>query len=152
MNMIKALSLTPKYWLTRGDSSRIFADFRKKVAFSEPIPPFDTRFEGRLEGILSSISQTYNHTPLNRTVLEASAAYFNQIIRGHPFRNGNKRMAVLFTHYFLLAHKIDFGLSFNELFHFAVRVARAGEEGISSNVTKRWCIKIIGRFAQVRER
>ena len=114
----------------------------------EPIPEFDTRFPGKLEGILNSVRQTFGGELLNHTVLDAAAAYFNQLIRGHPFRNGNKRMAVLFTHYFLLAHGVDFNLSYNELFFFAVTVAKAGERGISSEKTRDWSKKIIERFSE----
>ena len=85
---------------------------------------------------------------LNQTILDAAAAYFNQLIRGHPFRNGNKRMAVLFTHYFLLAHGVDFTLSYNELFYFAVTVAKAGEQRISSEKTRDWSKTVIERFSE----
>lgn len=114
----------------------------------EPIPPYDTRFPGKLEGILDSVRQTFDGKLLNTTILEAAAAYFNQLIRGHPFKNGNKRMAVLFTHYFLLAHSVDFTLSYNELFYFAVTVAKAGELGINSEKTRDWCKTIIERFCE----
>ena len=113
----------------------------------EPIPPFETRFPGKLESILESVRQTFGGQLLNPTLEEAAAAYFNTLIRGHPFRNGNKRMAVLFTHYFLLAHSVDFTLTYNELFFFAITVAKAGEQRISNDKTKEWCQKIIERFS-----
>lgn len=83
--------------------------------------------------------------------MAAAAAYFNQIIRGHPFKNGNKRMAVLFTHYFLLAHQVDYSLSYNEMFNFALTVAIAGEQGISSEKTLVWSRKIIEKFTEEKK-
>ncbi len=146
---IKKLSQTPKYWLSLNDSRHIFESFKKALeTLGEPIPPFDSRFPGKLEGILNSIRQTFNSVLLNQTILDAAAAYFNQLIRGHPFRNGNKRMAVLFTHYFLLAHGVDFTLSYNELFYFAVTVAKAGEQRISSEKTRDWSKTVIERFSE----
>lgn len=129
---------------------RLFRIFREKLEFDEPIPPFETRFKGKLESILSSVCQTFNGQFLNNTVLDAAAAYFNQIIRGHPFQNGNKRMAVLFTHVFLLLHGADFTLRFNELYHVAIFIARTGEKGINNETTKQWCKEIISEFTEER--
>lgn len=117
----------------------------------EPIPEFETRFPGKLEGILESVRQSFAGKFLNPTILNSAAAYFNQIIRGHPFRNGNKRMGVLFTHYFLLSHGIDLTLHYNELFNFAVLLARAGEQGISQDMTKQWSLKVLIAFTEVRK-
>lgn len=114
--------------------------------FDEPIPPFNTRYKGKLEGILNSVNQTFGGKYLNPTILDASASYFNQLIRGHPFQNGNKRVAVLFTHYFLLMNGLDYNLSYGEMFNFAVRIAIASELGFSSDRTKDWSKKIIEEF------
>lgn len=146
--MTKKLYETPKHWLTRDVCAQLFKIFREKLEFDEPIPPFETRFEGKLESILSSIRQTFNGQFLNKTILDAAAAYFNQLIRGHPFQNGNKRMGVLFTHIFLLSHGIDYTLRFNEMYNFAVLIARSGEKGIDSEATKQWCKEIIKEFTE----
>lgn len=146
--MTKKLYETPKNWLTPDVCARLFKIFREKLEFDEPIPPFEIRFEGRLESILSSVRQSFNDRFLNKTVLDAAAAYFNQLIRGHPFQNGNKRMAVLFTHIFLLLHGIDFTLRFNEMYNFAIFIARASENGIDSETTKQWCKEVIEEFTE----
>lgn len=144
--MIKALQKTPKHWLTRGDCNLLFASFKKELEFDEPFPPFNTRFPGVLEGIISSVRQTCGKRYLNATVLKAAAAYFNQLVRGHAFLNGNKRMAVLYTHYFLLRHRVDCTLKPKEMYNFAVQVAIAGARGISSNDTKNLCQTILSKF------
>ena len=146
--MTKKLFLTPKHWLTLDDSKTLFDTFREQMGENEPIPRYETRFPGKLEGILESVRQSFDDRYLNTTVLDAAASYFNHIIRGHPFRNGNKRMGVLFTHYFLLTHDVDLTLEYNELFSFAILVARAGERGVKPELTKIWCSEIIKEFSE----
>lgn len=146
--MIKNLLKRPKYWLTLEDCESIFRDFESLLAQEEPIPPFSGRFEGKLEGILGSVSQTYDKIPLNKTVLDAASGYFNQLVRGHAFENGNKRCAVLFTHLFLLMNSVEFTLTSKEMYAFAVVVARAGERNIKPETTKQWCKEIIDEFSK----
>lgn len=118
-------------WLTLKMSRNIFERFKPFIDFDEPIPPFDTRFPGRLESILGSVKATYNGKYLNSTVLDASASYFYQLIKGHPFQNGNKRIAVLLTHIFLTINGVDFTVSEKSLYNLAMIVA---------NLPRRWGI------------
>ncbi len=110
------------------------------------MPPFDDRYLGKLEGILGSVRATFGKQFLNKHVIDASAAYFNQFVRGHAFRNGNKRMAVLFTHFFLLKNGIDFTLSPDELYNLAVGVALQSESGESFEATKSMVRDVISKF------
>lgn len=146
--MIQMLTEEPSLWLDPDVCRLLFENFKNKLDFNEPIPPFSERFPGKLESILNSVSQTFEGEYLNGTVLLASSAYFNQFIRGHVFKNGNKRMALLFTHYFLYCHKIDFSLNATEMLSFALEIAKAGESGISAEETKIFCIKIISNFTK----
>lgn len=141
------LDQKPRFWLTIEVSKVIFNRFKHLIQFDEPIPDFETRFFGKLEGILDSIRQTYEEEPLNSTVLDASAAYFNQIIRGHPFQNGNKRIAVLFTHVFLLMHGIDFVLSNKDMYNLAVAVAYFSKD-LTGEQTKKICKEIIRKYTK----
>ena len=150
-NMTKKLYSTPVFWLNLDVCSRLFEDFRETLKFDEPIPDFSTRFPGKLEGILNSVKQTFGGEHLNPTILDASAAYFNQFVRGHAFINGNKRMAVLFTHFFLLVHDIDFSLKPSEMYTLAIIIARAGEDNIDAQETKQLCKKIIEKFTERRK-
>lgn len=146
--MIKNLLKIPKYWLNLADCENLFQNFKNLLAQEEPIPPFNRRFEGKLEGILGSVCQTFNNVPLNKTVLDAAAAYFNQLVRGHAFENGNKRCAVLYTHWFLLMNGVESTLTAKEMYAFAVTVAKAGERDINAETTKQWCKKIINKFTK----
>lgn len=146
--MIKNLLQKPRYWLTLEDCESLFQNFKELLAQREPIPPFNNRYEGKLEGIIGSVSQTFEGEPLNTSVLEAAASYFNQLVRGHPFENGNKRCAVLFTHFFLLRNRVDYTLTSEEMYAFAVIIAKAGERNIKAETTKEWCKEIIAKFTK----
>lgn len=146
--MTEKILQAPQFWLTLADCERLFKDFRELIEFDEPIPPFETRFEGKLESIIGSISQTFSGQYLNPTILDASTAYLNQLIRGHPFRNGNKRMAVLFTHAFLMYNNVDLTLTSTELFTLATLIALAGKFGKSNDETKDMAKEIILKFSK----
>ncbi len=122
--MTEELKKPPKYWLELNYCEELFTRFRQNLSplFSEPIPPFSTRFTGRLESILDSVKQSYEGKYLNKTVIAATTAYFYQLLIGHPFQNGNKRTSILFTHGFLVINGFDFTLSQKELFSLAVEV------------------------------
>lgn len=139
---MKRVNQKPRFWLTTKISKDIFDKFNHLIQFDEPIPPFDSRFPGKLEGILNSVKQTFSGENLNPTVLDASAAYFNQIIRGHPFKNGNKRIAILLTHVFLLVHGIDFILSYKGMYNFALGIAKYSVK-YDAAMTKLICKRII---------
>jgi prophage maintenance system killer protein len=148
--MIKLLRRKPKKWLTLEDCESLYNAF-KSTAVSrglEPIPPFSTRYFDVLESILGSVEQTWNKKHLNPTVLDAASTYFNKFVRSQCFPNGNKRMGILFTHFFLIIHGIDFEFSSNELFNFAATIAGAAENGIKPEETLKWCRKIIRQFTK----
>jgi len=144
---MEKLNKVPDFWLTAKISENIFNEFGTYLQFDQPFPAYNTRFPGKLEGILESVRQTFDNQPLNATILDAAAAYFNQIIRGHPFQNGNKRFAVLLTHYFLLMNGVDFTLSFQGMYNFALGVALFSKD-LNSEQTKRICKKIIAKYTK----
>lgn len=123
-------------------------EFKDLLVRDEPIPPFNERFQGKLESILESVNQTFESKYLNPTILDAAASYFNQFIRGHSFKNGNKRLAVLYTHWFLLKHNITFTLTTAEMRVFAVFIAQASERNISAEQTKIFCKEIISKYTK----
>ncbi len=61
----------------------------------DSLPSFHTRFAGRLESILASVKLRSDVEQLD--IVDTALLYYVKITRGHPFFNGNKRMA---THYF----------------------------------------------------
>ena len=64
-----------------------------------PLPEFSTRFEGKLESILGSIS--LKGFLLQKNILEIAVSYFVTLVKSQAFIDGNKRMAIIFTATFL---------------------------------------------------
>ena len=74
---------------------------RQLMEGDEPIPPFASRYPERLESCLATPKQTYDKRELYPTLLDKAAILFYLMIKGHPFENGNKRVAVMTLLYFL---------------------------------------------------
>ncbi len=125
--MTKNLWKTPAHWLELDVCNHIFVEFKSLIDFEEPLPAFDHRFPGKLESLLGAVRQTFDGKYLNPTVLDAATAYFTQIIRDHPFENGNKRIALLITHVFLVVNQVEFTLTFEEMYQFAILTATAAQ-------------------------
>ncbi len=90
-------------WLTLEHIRDIcFVYARTHLAFDEPIPPFETRFSGKLEAVLEIPKQEFEGQLFYPTSTEQAAALFYSLIKGHPFLNGNKRIAVISLLLFLL--------------------------------------------------
>jgi len=148
--MIKELTKKPNYYLTLRVCIESFNRFKKKLRFDQPIPPLKQYNIDKLDSILKSIEQTFAEEYLNKTVLDVASAYLNQFVRGHAFLNENKRMACLFTHFFLLANGVDLTLSFKGFYNFALIVALLSKKGYSSEKTKKYCHNVIQKFAVKR--
>lgn len=143
--MINKLTEKPRIWLSLADCEELYQYFRES-SLSEPLPPFFSRYPDRLESILGSVQLSYT---LNEgTLLDISACYFNKFIRNQCFMNGNKRTGVLFTHFFLLVHDVDYTLTYKELFNFTAIIASASERGIKEEKTLEWSRKIIEKFTK----
>jgi len=134
--MIKGLLNQPKIWLELDECELLFKKFHSFLDFDEPIPPFDTRFPGKLEAVLGAVCQTLDGKYLYSTIIDALVAYLVMINRSHPFQNGNKRMSVLFSNVFLIQNGYDFTLTNDRMFNLAITIATAGEWGIENDVLK----------------
>lgn len=141
--MIKALLKVPKIYLELSDCKQLFVDFHDLIDFEEPIPDFETRYEERLESVLGTVKQTFMGKLLYPNVLSCAAAYLVMLNRSHPFRNGNKRLSVLFTHIFLLYNGINLTVPEKEMFDLAIVIAKAGELGVDNDKLKLFVQKYI---------
>src|SRR5262249_28111707 len=66
-----------------------------KLDGTEPVPPFETRYPGRLESCLAAPRQWYAGQPLYPTLVDEGAILFYLLSKDHPFINGNKRLALV---------------------------------------------------------
>ncbi|MBI2195835.1 MAG: type II toxin-antitoxin system death-on-curing family toxin [Candidatus Levybacteria bacterium] len=83
-------------WINIEDFEYIcFNTARELMSFSEPIPDYTTRENSLLESALASPRQTFDGKLLYPTLEEQAAVLFYSLIKNHPFKNGNKRIAVM---------------------------------------------------------
>jgi death on curing protein len=101
----------------------VFAIARESMTWEEPIPPFETRFTDRLESCLATPFMRYNRKDLYRGLLGKASIFFYLLIKSHPFQNGNKRVAIIGTLYFLHKNGYWLAITNEDLYEFARNVA-----------------------------
>lgn len=146
--MIKQLQETPKIWLNLELCNDIYDTFRNELSFSEPLKPFQTRYEGKLEGILGAVQQTFAGDLLYPTILDVAVAYYCKICRQHPFENGNKRMCVLYTDVFLQLNDIELVLPHEDMYVLATFVADTRDKKNNWEHASQACRNIIADFCR----
>lgn len=119
--MIRSLTLADAEYIAHSLASEL-------MNFDEPIPPFATRYEGRLESCLRAPFQTFDGKPLYLRLVRKAAILFYGVIKDHPFMNGNKRMAVTLTLVFLFFNNKWLETSPYELYKMATAVAKSKPE------------------------
>jgi death-on-curing family protein len=98
---------------------------RDYLAYNEPIPEFSTRFQNKLESCLAVPFQTFSKKYLYRGLVAKAAILFYLMIKNHPFRNGNKRIAVTTLLVFLYKNNKWLKVDNKEFYNFAVWVAQS---------------------------
>lgn len=113
-------------WLTIEDFEYLCFDFtREKLSHDEPIPDYSTRDNALLESALGSPCQTFDGILLYPTIVEQAAILFYAMIKNHPFRNGNKRIAVMSLLVFLLINNKWLSISPYNLYRLALFVSKS---------------------------
>ncbi len=100
----------------------------ERLGWDEPIPEFDTRFPGVLESCLHAPLQTYDRKSLYQGLVGKAAILFYLMVKNHPFKNGNKRIAVITLFIFLMRNGQWIDVSEKDLYEFAVTVAESKPE------------------------
>ena len=102
--------------------------------YSEDMPLYSTRYEGKLEGVIGQIQANYFGVELYNTIEKKAAWLFYLLNKDHPFSNGNKRVAVMAYFVFLSANckelYFDEETIENELFEIATLTAASFSEEI----------------------
>ena len=62
------------------------------LTHDEPIPSFDTRYSEKLEAVLASPQTQIGGRFVYSSMSLQAAVLFYEMIKQHPFLNGNKRM------------------------------------------------------------
>lgn len=92
---------------------------------NEPIPPFSTRYPGKLESCLAQPFQTFASKSLYPSFVEKASLLFYLITKNHCFENGNKRMAVTLTSLFCFVNKRWLDMDPTKLYKLACDVAES---------------------------
>lgn len=76
------------------------------MSWGEPIPEFETRYPNILESCIVTPFQKFDKKYLYKGLIGKASIMFYLMIKNHPFKNGNKRMAMTTLLMFLfLNHK-----------------------------------------------
>jgi death-on-curing family protein len=121
--MTSNLQKKPKILLNLATCREIYSDLPKLINFKAELPPFESRFVGKLESILGTVEATAFGEPLFTTVSQVASAYFVKIVKQHPFLDGNKRMAVVCTDLFLFANGVESLSPFADWYWVAIQIA-----------------------------
>ena len=100
-----------------------FSLAEKFMTWNEPIPEFGSRFPHILESCLAVPFARFGKKDLYRGVVDKGIMLFYLLIKNHPFRNGNKRIAVMCLLYFLYKNGKWIYVRNERLYRFARHVA-----------------------------
>ncbi|MDP3881050.1 MAG: type II toxin-antitoxin system death-on-curing family toxin [bacterium] len=93
--------------------------------WNEPIPEFNTRFQGVLERCIATPFQSFASKDLYKGLIGKAAILFYLMIKNHPFQNGNKRIALTTMMVFLYKNKKWLKVDNQEFYNFAKWVAES---------------------------
>ena len=93
------------------------------LEYDEPLPSFDSRFPGKLESVLAVPMRTYQEKFLYNTLAKKAAVLFYEMIKMHPFFNGNKRIACVSLLVFLNFNNTWMTVGWEDFYKIAMAVA-----------------------------
>lgn len=96
---------------------------KEHMLWDEPIPDFSSRFPNILESCLATPFQEFGGKKLYKGLIEKAAVLFYLMVKNHPFKNGNKRIAMVSLFYFLSKNKKWIEVDNQELYNFVKWVA-----------------------------
>ncbi|MEI8321224.1 MAG: virulence protein RhuM/Fic/DOC family protein [Alphaproteobacteria bacterium] len=112
--------------LTYQESLKSINIFKRELeTHKEASSLFGIEREKGLEGILGSIEQTFDGTPLYKSVQEKAAHLLYFVIKNHPFVDGNKRIGSFLFILYLSLQQISHNLNENGLLALALLIAQS---------------------------
>jgi len=97
----------------------------KFMKWNEPFPSFGTRFPNILEGCLVQPFLKLYKKDLYRGIVGKASNLFYFMVKNHPFKNGNKRIAIMSLLYFLRKNNKWLYMSNEDLYNFALNVSKS---------------------------
>jgi death-on-curing family protein len=101
---------------------------KELLEWKEPIPDFGTRYPSVLERTVNAPFQSFGGKQLYPGLLKKASVLFYLMIKNHPFQNGNKRIAMTATFYFLHKNGKWLRVDNQELYNFAKWVAESNSK------------------------
>ena len=92
---------------------------------NESIPPFSTRYPDVLERCIYSPQQTFDKKDMYPTLHKKAAILFYLLIKDHPFKNGNKRIALTSLILFLEKNGYTITIDTIRLYRFTLWIAES---------------------------
>ena len=98
---------------------------QESLSFNEPIPDFSTRPPNILGSCLAAPFQTFGGKFLYPNFVTRLSMLFYLMIKNHPFKNGNKRIAITTLFTFLYVNKKWLTVNDQELYEFTIWIAQS---------------------------
>lgn len=112
------------HFLTIDDVRDVCYEYAKAhLTHDEPIPSFDSRYPEKLESILVAPAMQLSGSLVHTTLSKQAAVLFYEMIKQHPFLNGNKRIGCVSLMVFLSLNGKWLRTSWRQLYDIAVTVA-----------------------------
>ncbi len=105
------------------------------LKYDEPIPEFGSRFPGILESCLTAPFQQFGGEYLYEGLILKTAVLFYLMIKNHPFKNGNKRIAMMAMFYLLHKNGKWLDVDNQVLYNFAKWIA-ASDPSVKNATTQ----------------
>lgn len=113
-------------WLEPQDFEFLCFDLAKELmTYQEPIPDYSTRDNSLLESALGAPKQTFDGDLLYPTLIAQATILFYSLIKNHPFRNGNKRVAVMALLVFLSLNRKWLSMKPLDLYQLAQTISKS---------------------------
>ncbi len=102
--------------ITFNDFERLFeASKHEHLKAGEPLPEMSEANKAKIIGVLDYPFQEVFGTELYKTIEEKAACLLYGFLKGHYLINGNKRLGILTTDFFLRKNKYDYSISTDAL-------------------------------------
>jgi len=124
------------YFLTLQDVEDLLNQYAEQYAYDEPLEPFESANKEKLESVLHAPQREFYDNMLYSTLESQAAVLFYEMIKMHPFVNGNKRMACICLFSFLSENGCWLYLSDAELYETAKETANTSTEDMEEEVKR----------------
>ena len=138
-----------RFVLGYGEAQKVISALKKDlIAKKEAGDLFGQEYEGKLQGIIGNIYQTFGGKELYSSLEEKAAHLLYLIIKDHPLADGNKRTGSFLFVYFLDKNNFLYRESGEKIINDNALVALALLIAISNPKDKEVMIKIITNLLQ----